>query len=80
MVLGPLRTSRACWARYTYIYVYIRVVVKIVVPFLVLSVLRHLVFRGPNKGAIILTTTHKYICVCMYIGTIKAFHVILPLR
>ena len=28
------------------------------VPFWVLSIIRHLVFRGPKRGAIILTTTH----------------------
>ena len=33
------------------------VVVKITVPFWVLNIIRHLVFRGPKKGTIILTTT-----------------------
>ena len=33
-------------------------VVKIMVPFGLLRILRHLVFRGPKKGTTILTTTH----------------------
>ena len=34
------------------------VVVKIRVPFWVPIIIRHLLFRGTQKGAIILTTTH----------------------
>ena len=34
------------------------VVVNIVVPFWVCSIIRHLVFRGPKEGTMILTTTH----------------------
>ena len=34
------------------------VIVTIMVPFRVLTVIRHLVFRVPKKGTIILTTTH----------------------
>ena len=33
------------------------VVVKIMVPFWVLIIIRHLMFRVPKEGAIILTTT-----------------------
>ena len=36
-----------------------RVVVKIMVPFWVLMIIRHLIFRVPQKGAIILTN-HPY--------------------
>ena len=39
-------------------YSKIWVVVKIMVPFWVLSIIWHLIFRGPKKGTIILTTTH----------------------
>ena len=34
------------------------VVVKIRLPFGVLSIIRHLVIRGPKRGTVILTTTH----------------------
>ena len=34
------------------------VVVKIRVPFWVLNIIRHLIFRVPKKGTLILTTTH----------------------
>ena len=34
------------------------VVVKTMVPFWVLSIIRHLIFRGPKKGTIFLTTSH----------------------
>ena len=37
--------------------VFIRVVVKIMVPSWVLNIIRHLIFRVPQKGTIILTTT-----------------------
>ena len=37
------------------------VVVKIVVPFWILFIIRHLVFRVPKKGTIISTTTHIFI-------------------
>ena len=40
-----------------YIYIYLWVLVKIMVPFWVLSRIRHLVFRGPRRKIIILTTT-----------------------
>ena len=35
------------------------VIVKIMVPFLGPHYNRHLIFRVPQKGSIILTTTHK---------------------
>ena len=34
------------------------VVVKIMIPFGVLIIIRHLIFRVPQKGTLILTTTH----------------------
>ena len=46
---GPLFSETPIW-----------VVVKIMIPFWVLIVMRHLIFRVPQKGAIILTTTHMY--------------------
>ena len=36
------------------------VVVEVMVSFWVLNIMRHLVFRGPKKGTIILTTAHVY--------------------
>ena len=37
------------------------VVVKIMVPFWVPNIVRHLLFRVPKKGALILTTTHMQV-------------------
>ena len=39
------------------------VAVKIMVPFWVLIIIRHLIFRVPQKGAIILTTTQMSSCM-----------------
>ena len=37
------------------------VVVKIMVPFWVLGIIRHLIFRGPKRGPLLWTTTHIYV-------------------
>ena len=42
---------------------YMWVVVKIMVPFWIPIIIRHLIFRVPKKGAIVLTTTHIYIYI-----------------
>ena len=41
-----------------YIYIYIWVVITIMVPFWIPIIIRQLIFRVPQKGVIILTTTH----------------------
>ena len=51
--------SRPSRGRYTLADdLYIRVVVKIRVPFWILKLIRHLLFRVPQKGTLILTTAH----------------------
>ena len=47
---GTLSTLLTIWV--------VAMVVKIMVPFGVLIIIPHLIFRVPKKGAIILTTTH----------------------
>ena len=37
------------------------------VPFWVLSIIQELVFRGPRKGTILLTTTHIYIYIYIHV-------------
>ena len=54
------------------ISMYMWVVVKIRVPFWVLSIIRHLLFRVPKKGTLILTTIHVCMYVCMYITYIDS--------
>ena len=51
---------------HTYIYIYIWVVVNILFPFGVLGIIRHLIFRVPQKRTIILTTTHICLHSCRY--------------
>ena len=41
------------------------VVVKIMVPFCVLGIIRHLLLKGPQRGTMILTTTHMVTCAIM---------------
>ena len=56
-----------------YIYIYVWVVVKIMVPFWVPIIVRHLIFRVPKKGTLILTTTHIYIYICIYIYSVCVY-------
>ena len=46
--------------------IYIWVVVKIMVPLWVLIIIRHLLFRVPKIGTLILTTTHIHMYRNMY--------------
>ena len=54
-------TSKTSTQVYMYTHTHIWVVVKIMVPLWVLNIIRHLIFKVPKKGPLILTTTHIYI-------------------
>ena len=41
---------------------------KFMAPFWVPIIIRHLIFRVPQKGIIILTTTHIYIYICICVA------------
>ena len=63
-VFGSTPKPLAC-SSYTTLWIPLEfeiwVVVKIMVPFWVPIIIRHLLFRVPKRGTIILTTTHMFL-------------------
>ena len=53
--------SKTTSIQYVLVYIDIWVVAKIMVPFWVPNIIRHLLFRVPKRGTIILRTTHIHI-------------------
>ena len=59
---------------YIYINMYIWVVVKIMVPFWIPIIVRHLIYRVPQKGTMILTTAYTEIRIDMsFMWTTECF-------
>ena len=56
--IEPSHTFMNLYRKLVAVCIYIWVVVKIMIPFWVRNIIRHLIFRVPQKGTLVLTTTH----------------------